>query len=251
MSSCVTVFRELPEGVLAGFTHRHGGVSTAPYDSLNLAEHVGDLSAHVAQNRQAFVGALPHAPEAVQWLDQVHGDQVVEVPAGGIVGVPKADAMFTDQKRCLLGILTADCVPVVIYASDGSCVAAAHAGWRGLQLGVLAQLVSRIQARTKHSLQAIIGPCISAARYEVGEDVWAHFVDEYPAAVQPHAEDAQKRELSIANIAHQQLCRLGVTVDVTQSQCSYSEAHLYSYRRSSHAGEAETGRVATFVMALA
>ena len=162
-----------PDAALAGVeirvSTREGGVSQVPYDSLNLADHVGDQAESVAENRRRLAEALPG--DAVCWLNQIHGVEAVE----GKVGiVPEADAHWTEARKLPLAVLTADCLPVVFMATDASCVGIAHAGWRGLAAGVLESLLAKMPAEPA-SVTAWLGPGISAAAYEVGPEVKTTF----------------------------------------------------------------------------
>ncbi|MBT5488245.1 MAG: multi-copper polyphenol oxidoreductase, partial [Halieaceae bacterium] len=133
----------LPEidipGVIIGVTTRDGGVSEAPFDALNLGDHVGDNPAHVRENRARLQSVLPEQP--ICWLRQVHGNRTV---LADHTDCSEADAHWTAQRRTPLAILTADCLPVVIAAKDASCVGIAHAGWRGLSNGILESLLTTL-----------------------------------------------------------------------------------------------------------
>ena len=129
------------DGVEIRVSTREGGVSQPPYDSLNLADHVGDQAESVAENRRLLANVLPG--DAVCWLNQIHGVRTVEAREGV---VPEADAHWTDARNRPLAVLTADCLPVVIVAGDATCVGIAHAGWRGLAAGVLESLLSAMPA---------------------------------------------------------------------------------------------------------
>jgi YfiH family protein len=160
-----------PPGVHAVSTERTGGVSTGPYRSLNLAEHVGDEPAAVAANRDELVSALGLATEPC-WLEQVHGPDVLDLdtePSG------RADGAVTSDIGRICAVLTADCVPVLLAARDGSRVGAAHAGWRGLAAGVLPAAVARMGI-SPAQIQAWLGPAIGPASYEVDAGVRDAFV---------------------------------------------------------------------------
>ena len=140
-------------------TTRHGGFCKRPYDSFNLATHVGDDADAVMANRQRLLEQL--ALDDIQWLEQVHGIAVI---AAGLStpGTPAADGAWTDQRQLGIAVLTADCVPIVIAADDGSVAGIAHGGWRGLFDGVLRELVAALPAPPA-ALSAWIGPAISPA----------------------------------------------------------------------------------------
>ncbi len=148
-------------------TTRHGGVSEGRYASFNQAGHCGDDPARVDANRRRLI-AVTDAPP-ICWLSQVHGVEVVDA-ARPRTAPPEADASFSRTPLHACGILTADCLPVLICDRAGTLVAAAHCGWRGLAHGVLRQLVGRLASRNDELL-AWLGPAIGAAHYEVGDDV--------------------------------------------------------------------------------
>lgn len=166
-----------PPGVVAFTTLRHGaGRSRAPFDAFNLGVRCGDEPEAVAANRRELVErfGLPSAPA---WLRQVHGTDVLRVLWPGAGDEPEADAAVTDVPGVVLAILTADCLPVVLAADDGSELAAAHAGWRGLAAGVLEATVAAMRTPPGRLL-AWLGPAAGPADYEVGDEVRDAFVDD-------------------------------------------------------------------------
>ena len=166
-----------PPGVVAFTTLRHGaGRSRAPFDTFNLGARCGDEPEAVAANRRELIGrfGLPSAPV---WLRQVHGTGVFRVQPPGAGDEPEADAAVTDAPGVVLAILTADCLPVVLAADDGSELAAAHAGWRGLAAGVLQATVAAMRTPPERLL-AWLGPAAGPADYEVGGEVRDAFPDD-------------------------------------------------------------------------
>lgn len=165
-----------PPGVVAFTTLRHGaGRSRAPFDDFNLGARCGDDAAAVAANRRELAGRLGLPSEPV-WLRQVHGTGVVRLaPQAGEREEPEADAAVTDVPGLVLAILTADCLPVVLAADDGSEVAAAHAGWRGLAGGVLEATVGAMRVAPDR-LRAWLGPAAGPDDYEIGDEVRDAFV---------------------------------------------------------------------------
>ena len=170
-----------PACVKAGSSTRQGGVSPPPYDSLNLGDHVGDEPQNVIQNRQrlADVRDFPNPPV---WLKQVHGVHVVNASHIGN-GDPEADASYTTEAGVVCAAMTADCLPVLFCDRQGSVVAAAHAGWRGLADGVLEETVAAMKTDTEH-LMAWLGPAIGPQAFEVGDEVRATFITHHAAAKQ-------------------------------------------------------------------
>ena len=174
-----------PPGVVAFTTLRHGAcTSRPPFDAFNLGARCGDDPGAVAVNRRALVEGfgLPSEP---RWLTQVHGTTVVRQAATGGSQEPEADAAVTDTPGVVLAILTADCLPVVFAAEDGSEVAAAHAGWRGLAGGVLEATVAAMRTPPARLL-AWLGPAAGPGDYEVGQEVR----DAFAALGAPMGSDA-------------------------------------------------------------
>ena len=237
---------EVPPRLTAGCTTRAGGVSEGRYSDNNLALHVGDDGAGVAANRlvlQARLGA-----RRIQWLDQVHGSNCVYIDdSAASREAPAADAMWTDQSGIALAIMSADCVPVLLADRQSGCVGAAHAGWQGLELGVIGELIAQMPVEADEVI-AWIGPCISASRYEVGEDVWGRFIEDYNSALRPHPQDRSKRLLDIAEIARLQMLEQGVAHVSSGGSCSYDDDRFYSHRRATSVGEDSTGRMASVIM---
>jgi YfiH family protein len=147
------------------FTDRHGGVSRAPYDTLNVATHVGDAPDAVAENRRRAAAAV--GPGAGVWPHHVHGTTVLPV-TGPVPAGTEADGVATDRRGVVLGAMGADCAPVAL-ASD-TAAAAVHVGWRGLVDGVVAAGVRTVEALGAGPVRAAVGPCICARCYEFGAD---------------------------------------------------------------------------------
>jgi YfiH family protein len=164
------------ERVGALMSARSGGVSAAPWDSLNVGVAVGDDPAAVSQNRSRFAAAIGAAPV---WLNQVHGVRVVRLSDGdpGAAAI-SADAGWTDRPGIACAVQVADCLPVLFAAAGGRAVAAAHAGWRGLAGGVLEATLDRVCAAVASDPAQVaiwLGPCIGPRRFEVGADVLRAF----------------------------------------------------------------------------
>ncbi len=157
-----------------GFFTRLGGVSTGPYASLNCSMTSGDDPERLRENRRLVAAAIGVPPEHLLGLTQVHGDAVVTVRAPWAPGEGgRADAMVTDRPGLALGIITADCAPVLFADTRAGVVGAAHAGWRGAVAGVLERTVAAMAAlgATPSLIRAVVGPCIGQASYEVGPEV--------------------------------------------------------------------------------
>lgn len=224
---------------------RQGGVSQGEWASLNVGLHTGDDSDHVTENRRRIT---PPGSRVI-WLNQVHGTAVYDTDQAdaGDASDADMDAAVTSRYDCVLAIMTADCLPVVLGSSDGQVIGAAHAGWRGLAGGVLENTLAALQAKHQGpgvpSWRAWIGPGISQACFEVGDEVRRCFVDADPAAAPFFAPGRQgKWQADLPAIARHRLVRKGVArVDVS-TLCTYSRPDLfYSYRR-----DGMTGRMVTF-----
>lgn len=215
-----------------------GGMSQPPYDRFNLGDHVGDDPAAVAANRACLRKYCPAEPV---WLKQVHGTAVVTADA--VTGTPEADASvaFTPIRVCV--VLTADCLPVLFCNRDGSVVAAAHAGWRGLAAGVLESTVTAMQTPPQEIL-AWLGPAIGSAAFEVGDEVRAAFVNDLADTEVAFRATAPGKWLAdIYMLARMRLARVGVKAVYGGGFCTYTDAaRFYSYRR-----DKQTGRMASLI----
>jgi YfiH family protein len=159
-------------GTRHGFFTRRGGVSVGPYASLNANLSGGDDPAHVSENRARIAGALGLAADRLLGLKQVHGTNVIQVETPWAVGRgPAADALVTDRPGIGLGVITADCAPVLFHDAAAGVVGAAHAGWRGAAAGVLEATVAAMAALGATHITAVVGPCIGPESYEVGPDL--------------------------------------------------------------------------------
>lgn len=236
-----------PSNVRLLVTTRHGSLSEPPYDGFNLALHVGDDPAAVRANRLRLQQALK-LPSQPVWLEQVHGVVVVDAAAvDPSAPPPVADAAFTRRRGVACVVMTADCLPVALVARDGSVVGVAHAGWKGLCLGVI-EALAQAMAVPGTELVAWLGPAIGPAAYETGPEVRAAFVARNPAAaaafVAVTRSDGTPGFLcDLYALARQRLAALGVTAVGGGDLCTVTDSErFYSYRRSP-----VTGRFATLV----
>jgi YfiH family protein len=227
-----------PAGVQAAFTLRAGGVSRAPFDSLNIAAHVGDAAQAVGENRRRLCEQL-RLPGQPAWVEQVHGTAVADLDASGAAaaaGVP-ADVALTRRPGTVCAVQVADCLPVLFAARDGCAVAAAHAGWRGLAAGVLEAAVAAL-AVAPGELMAWLGPCIGPAHFEVGEEVRSALLAKDGGAAGAFAASPRGRWLcDLAALARRRLERLGVAAVFGAAACTYTDrARFFSYRRDGQCG---------------
>ncbi len=228
-----------PQRVRACSTTRHGGFSAAPWDSLNLGTHVGDVKAQVMQNRQRVVDALA-LPTMPHWLDQIHGQVVTRLPNDE--PLPQADAAITRASGVVCAVMTADCLPVLFCSKDGSEVAAAHAGWRGLCNGVLEQTLSQFHC-LPHDILVWLGPAIGPQAFEVGAEVRAAFMAQDAAAHEAFRPAGDKYFADIWLLARQRLLAAGVHSISGSMRCTFTEHDdFFSFRR-----DGITGRMATLI----
>ena len=234
-----------PPGVRALTTTRFGlGVSKPPFDSFNLGLRSGDEAAAALENRRQLGQALD-LPSPPRWLRQVHGIEVAIEPAavGPHADEPEADASVTSETGKVLAILTADCLPVVFAARDGSEIAAAHAGWPGLSAGMLEATVAAMRTPAAR-VQAWIGPAAGPQRYEIGEEVRERFIAHDPRAVSAFVATRPGHWLvDLFAIARMRLAHAGITRVYGGDLCTISDPQrFFSHRR-----DARTGRMATLV----
>jgi YfiH family protein len=174
-----SIFQNLPQLIAAQST-RHGGVSPAPYQSLNLGKNTADAAENVSENKRRFCADLGFAPEQLAWSTQVHGAEIrlVEAPSGAT----GFDALITQTPGVVLGVSVADCTPVLVYDTKNRAVAAIHAGWRGAAAGIvektLAAMAQHFGTEGAHCL-AYVGTCIDDCSFEVGDAVAAEFAEAY------------------------------------------------------------------------
>lgn len=228
-------------GVVKGVsTTRSGGASQPPYDSLNLALHVGDDAADVEINRQRLQQWLGF-DKPVRWLDQVHGKSVIDA-ADWRAGV-EADAIVCREPGIPVGVLTADCLPVLLASEDGKTVAAAHAGWRGLAEGILPATVAAMK-RPASTILAWIGPGISQPAYEVGDELRDIFVNADHRATNCFVPNERGRwQADLKMLALLSLRSAGVSRVTDCGRCTYTDADdFFSYRRA-----APCGRMASLI----
>ena len=232
-----------PPGVIAGTTTRTGGVSARPFASLNLGAHVGDDPAAVSENRRRLAEFLD-LPEAPRWLEQVHGSRVVHAGNAEFAsGPPEADAAVCLEGRAVLGILTADCLSVLLCDSNSQAIGAIHCGWRGLAAGVIDAAVHAMTVPPARLL-AWLGPAIGQDRFEVGDDVRDLFlagIENAATCFRPNANGRWQADLG--GLARLYLARAGVGGVYGGGFCTHRDAgRFFSYRR-----DGRCGRMASYI----
>ena len=230
-----------------GFFTRVGGASEGPFASLNMGLRGADARERVLENRRRAAERLGFLPERLVTARQVHGRRCLRVHAPfSCDAAPEADALTTAEPHILLGVVSADCAPVLLADPVAGIVAAAHAGWRGARDGVLESAVAEMGAAgaEPHRIVAAIGPCIGQASYEVGEDyrrdfeagdrAAARFFARHPTTGQPHFD--------LAGYCRARLERAGVaSVEILPIDTAAEEERFFSNRRSSRRHERRFG----------
>lgn len=231
-----------PKNVKAFTSCRSGGFSQSPYDSFNLAQHVGDDQDLVNKNRQL----LPNY-QNFTWLNQTHSNICVDLGQNGKVtdGALQGDACFSSIKNQVCAVMTADCLPILFCDQQGTCVAAVHAGWRGLANGVIENTVSNMPVNSK-SLMAWMGPAISQRHFEVGKEIKETFID-YPQAFSRNNKMPENKYFAdLYAIAKQKMMALGIPQVFGGEYCTYQQSELFfSHRRATHQSSSEANHIAT------
>lgn len=226
-----------PASVRACVTTREGGVSEAPFDSLNLGDHVDDRPEAVAENRRRLTDHFSIKPA---WLQQVHGIAVAQADPGIVA---TADASWTATPGIACAAMTADCLPALFCNRAGTRVAAAHAGWRGLAAGVLEATLDTLDVPAEDVL-VWLGPAIGPKAFEVGPEVREVFINQLPEAAEAFvpSDNAGKFMADIYLLARLRLAERGVTAVYGGGFCTVTDPRFFSYRRASR-----TGRFASLV----
>ncbi|MBC7145222.1 MAG: peptidoglycan editing factor PgeF [Thioclava marina] len=233
-------------GVRHGFFTRRGGASSGIFSGLNCGPGSSDQSEAVRTNRARAADALGIAPEALLGVHQIHSPDVATLdgpPAGPI----EADAIVTATPGVAISVLTADCQPVLFADAKAGVIGAAHAGWRGALEGVLENTLDAMEALGAHreDTVAVIGPCISVHAYEVGEEFMERFIIEDPAYARFFSGGPNGRpHFDLPSFSLDRLRAAGVGEAEWIRHCTYADPdRFYSYRRTTHAGEADYGRL--------
>lgn len=235
---------DLP-GVAHGFFGRAGGVSEGIYASLNCGPGSRDNPDHVAENRRRVRMAL--GAQALATLYQIHSATAVTIESAWPGESPQADAMVTKTPGVALGILSADCAPVLFADAEAGVIGAAHAGWKGALSGIVESAVAAMETlgARRARIAAAIGPCISQANYEVGAEFRAGFVEADPANARffINGQRADRHQFDLESFVAARLAAAGVVKTTRLSACTYArESDFFSFRRATHRGEKDYGR---------
>ena len=233
-----------------GFFTRKGGASSGICSGLNCGPGSSDLSEVVAINRNRVADAMGVAPDHLISIHQVHSADVVHVTAP-MADRPRADAMVTRTPGLALGVLTADCQPVLLADAAGGVIGAAHAGWRGTKDGVLEATVEAMVAlgAQRDRIHAVIGPTISQAAYEVGPEFFDAFTDDDRSYARFFAQGPGDRLLfDLPAFGLSRLRAAGVGHAEWTRHCTYRDSErFFSFRRTTHAAEADYGRLISVI----
>lgn len=225
----------VPPNVHALCTTRSGGCSDGPWSSMNLGAHCGDDPASVLQNRKLLAEVLPAEP---LWLKQVHG-AIAVCHRGAALTEPEADGVVALEADQVCGVLTADCLPVLFSNRDGTRVAAAHAGWRGLARGVLESTLRAI-CEPPDQVIAWLGPAIGPQSYEVGQEVFDAFPEHGSGCFRKRGN---RWLMNLPEVAREQLAAAGLQSIHGGGFCTFLDRErFFSYRR-----DGKTGRMACLV----
>jgi hypothetical protein len=229
-----------PARVRAVITTRAGGVSPAPYDSMNFGLRSGDTEENVRRNRALLRAGLPDEPK---WVHQVHGSRTLR--AESVEGAPQADASVAHRTGTVCVVMAADCMPVLLCDRGGTAVGAAHAGWRGLAGGVIENTMRELN-RAPAEVLAYLGPCIGPAQFEVGADVLEAFAAHDAQAVRafrPYSGRPGKWLCDLYALARQRLHAAGVRAVYGGGFCTVNDQRFFSHRRDRGA----SGRMAGLI----
>lgn len=233
-----------------GFFTRKGGASSGIFAGLNCGPGSTDLAEIVVINRARVAEAMGVAPDDLVTVHQVHSPDAVHITAPPAIR-PRADAMVTATPGVALGVLTADCQPVLFADAAAGVIGAAHAGWRGARDGVLEATVVAMEALGAHrrNIAAVIGPCISQTAYEVGQEFYETFTDDDPDSRRFFINGSGDRMLfDLPAYGLHRLRSAGVGHAEWTRHCTYADpARFYSYRRTTHASEADYGRLISVI----
>ena len=223
-----------------GFFTRQGGRSTGDFSSLNCGFGSGDGEDNIAANRKIISQAM--RCEDIITAKQTHSDIAMVINGPGNY---QADALVTDKFGLAIGVLTADCVPVLLYSERSAVAAAIHAGWRGARFGIIGSTIRAMQNLGAEEIFALIGPCIQQKSYEVGQDFFQMFATESSSNTQffINAEKSKHYMFDLPRYIEMKLNKNGVNKVKILAEDTYSQPEKYfSYRRTMHEEKKEYGR---------
>jgi YfiH family protein len=225
------------------FFTRNGGVSTGPYASLNCSFSGADDPENIRQNRALVAAHMAVPPEHLLGLKQIHSPTVITVDKSWPTGAgPAADAMVTATPNLALGIITADCAPVLFADATGGIIGAAHAGWRGALAGILEATVTAMRNLGASYILAVIGPCIHQPSYEVTASLRDPILAQNPDAARFFAEGrAGHWQFDLPAYCQSRLAAIGVPAQILPHDTCQDEANFFSFRRKTLRAEPAIG----------
>jgi YfiH family protein len=233
-----------------GFFTRKGGASSGIFEGLNCGPGSSDLDEVVAINRARVADAMGVAADHLLTINQIHSDIALPVTAP-LADRPKADALVTATPGLAIAVLTADCQPVLFADHEAGVIGAAHAGWRGARDGILESTLAAMESlgADRERIHAVIGPTISQSAYEVGPEFLEGFLDDDPANGRFFAQGTGDRVLfDLPAYGLARLRQAGVGKAEWTRHCTYRDAgRFFSYRRTTHLGEADYGRLISVI----
>jgi polyphenol oxidase len=240
----------LLDGVKHGFFGRRGGASSGIFEGLNCGGGSSDQAEIVAMNRDRVADAMGVAPDNLVTVHQVHSAAAVTLTQRP-EDRPRADAIVTATPGLAIAVLTADCQPVLFADHEAGVIGAAHAGWRGALDGVLETTIDAMEAAgaQRDRINAVIGPTISQRAYEVGQEFLERFLDEDPASARFFINGVDGRYLfDLPGYGLMRLRGAGIGSAEWTRHCTYGDdQRFYSYRRTTHRGEADYGRLISVI----
>jgi YfiH family protein len=233
------------KGITHSFLTRKGGISSHPFDSLNFSSHEGDRLENIQENKKLVAQAFGFSLSSLITLNQVHGNDVIVIDAPPLNRQFEGDAMITNQKGLTLGILTADCLPILMKDSSEGIIGAVHAGWKGTSLRIVQEALISMEhffGVQAYDVTVVLGPSIGVCCYEVDNKVLKHMRKNLPREMAPPS----KRMLDLIDINRKLLLEMGVKDDSIEclNFCTACREDLFfSYRR-----DRITGRQLSFIM---
>ena len=241
------------QGLTHGFFDRAGGISTGLYGSLNCGPGSGDDSCAVIENRARVAAWFNIAPSHLISLYQIHSAKVISLnKPWSRKAAPQADAMVTSTPGIALGLLTADCGPLLLCDPKARVIAAAHAGWQGAFANIIEATVATMESHggSRDNISAVLGPTISQSAYQVGAEFRQRFVDADQRFSQYFgpSNKTQHYQFDLPSFIMKRLKNVGIENCVDLDLCTYANNSLFSYRRTTHLGEPDYGRNLSAIM---
>ena len=233
------------------FFSRKGGFSSGPYKSLNCGKGSKDKRKNIIKNLKYVSKKMNVKKKRLILMHQTHSNKVVEINNLNLNRSIRSDAMITKDKKIALGVLTADCVPILVYDKKNEVIGCVHAGWKGALSGIIKNTITKIKRNnSKHNIYASIGPCISAKSYEVDLDFYKMFLTKAKKNKKYFIfKNRNKRHFNLRKYVHDKLVEQNVKVDHIDRDTYKEKKNFFSYRRSSKLKQNDYGRcIATISM---